>query len=52
MKTRREYRKELIALDKELYELQERIEGLKQEFIKEYGISEWDEMFDYIYHAF
>lgn len=52
MKTRREYRKELIALDEELYELEKRIERLKQEFIKEYGIFEWDEMFDYIHHTF
>ena len=52
MKTRREYERKLIAYNEELYEIQERIERLKREFVKEYSISEWDEMFDYIWHSF
>ena len=51
MKTRKEYTKELIALDKQLTEIQEQMKNLKQEFIKSYGIYEWDEMFDHLRHT-
>ncbi len=48
MKTLKEYREELIVLDKEFYELMERIKRLKQEFIKEYSISEWESLIRFV----
>lgn len=51
MKTRKEYTKELITLDKQLTEIQEQMKNLKSEFIELYGIFEWDELFDCLRHT-
>lgn len=51
VKTRRDYERELIELDEQLFEIQEQMENLKQKFIDSYGIYEWDEMFDRLRHT-
>lgn len=51
MKSRKEYQRELIALDKQLTEIQEKQMKLKKEFIDLYGIFEWDELFDHLRHT-
>lgn len=51
VKTRKDYERELIELDEQLFEIEERMERLKREFIDFYGIYEWDEMFDSLRHT-
>lgn len=51
MKTRKEYEKEIMALDEELFEIQARMEELEKEFVDNYGIFEWEEMLDLLRHT-
>lgn len=44
VKTRKDYEREFIALNEELSEIQMKMEELKEEYIAEYGIFEWDEL--------
>ena len=51
MKTRKDYTRELIALDKELSEIQQKMKNLRMEFIDEYGIFEWNELAEHLRHT-
>lgn len=51
MKTRKEYARELIALDKELSKIQQEMEDLRMEYIAKYGISEWNELSEHLRHT-
>lgn len=45
MKTREQYEREMIALDQELFDLAMKMEDLKNDFIFNYGIYEWEELY-------
>ena len=51
MKTRKDYSRELIALDKELSEIQQKMKDLRMEYIDQYGIFEWDELAEKLRHT-
>lgn len=52
VKTRKDYEREFIALNEELFEIQMKMEKLKEEYIAKYGIFEWDELSEYLQKGF
>ena len=51
MKTRKEYARELIALDKELSKIQKKMKDLRMKYITKYGIFEWSEFTEQLRHT-
>lgn len=51
VKTRRDYERELIALDEELSEIQMKMESLRDEYIKKFGLEKWNDFFDFLRHT-
>lgn len=46
VKTQKDYEREMIALDEELFEINQKMRDLKQEFIDKFGLPAWNAMFD------
>lgn len=51
VKTRKDYECELIALDEELSEIQMKMESLRDEYIKKFGLEKWNDFFDFLQHT-
>ena len=51
VKTRKDYEREFIALNEELSEIQMKMEELKEEYIAEYGIFEWNKLSERLRHT-
>lgn len=51
VKTRKDYEREFIALDEELSEIQMKMEKLREEYITQYGIFEWNELSECLRHT-
>ena len=51
VKTRKEYARELVALDEELSKIQMKMEELREEYIAKYGIFEWSELSERLHHT-